>query len=120
MFIKIALDDLSPVALVLGRTALGALVLLPVALARGALIPARRHLGTLALIAAVQIAGPFLLIAAGETKISSSLAGVLLPPAPILTSLLPGAFVPSPRPPGIRPLRLPPRLRGVVAPFRPD
>src|SRR3954453_23425423 len=97
MFIKIALDDLSPVALVLGRTALGAFVLLPVALARGALVPARRHLGTLALVAAVQIAGPFLLIAAGETKISSSLAGILVASAPIWTSLLAVAFVPSER-----------------------
>jgi drug/metabolite transporter (DMT)-like permease len=97
MFIKIALDDLSPVALVFGRTALGALVLAPVAIARGALAPARRHLGTLAFVAAVQIAGPFLLIAAGETKISSSLAGILVASAPIWTSLLAVAFVPSER-----------------------
>jgi drug/metabolite transporter (DMT)-like permease len=101
MFIKIALDDLSPVALVFGRTALGALVLAPVAIRSGALGPARRHLPTLALIAAVQIAAPFLLIAEGETKISSSLAGILVASAPIWTSLLAVAFVPSERLQGI-------------------
>jgi drug/metabolite transporter (DMT)-like permease len=117
MFIKIALDDLSPVALVLGRTALGAIVLLPVALSRGALIPARRHLGTLTLVAAVQIAGPFLLIAAGETRISSSLAGILVASAPIWTSLLAVAFVPSERLQGIGLVGIAIGIVGVVALF---
>jgi drug/metabolite transporter (DMT)-like permease len=97
MFIKVALDDLSPVALVFVRTALGALVLAPIAAHRGAFAPARRHLGTLALIAAVQIAGPFVLIAAGEQSIPSSLAGILVASAPIWTAILAGAFVPEER-----------------------
>src|SRR3954470_17620372 len=117
MFIKIALDDLSPVALVLGRTALGAIVLLPVALARGALVPARRHLDTLTLVAAVQIAGPFLLIAAGETKISSSLAGILVASAPIWTSLLAVAFVPSERLQGTGLIGVGVGIIGVIALF---
>src|SRR4051794_40987936 len=97
LFIKIALDDLSPVVLVFARTALGAIVLAPVALRRGAFAPARRHLGTLAFIAAVQIAGPFLLIAAGEQSIPSSLAGILVASAPIWTAILAAAFVPDER-----------------------
>jgi len=97
LFIKVALDDLSPVALVWVRTALGALVLAPVALQRGAFAPARRHLGTLAFIAAFQIAGPFLLIAVGEQHISSSLAGILVASAPIWTALLAAGFVPEER-----------------------
>src|SRR3954447_20181168 len=97
LFIKIALDDLSPVALVFVRTALGALVLAPVAVRRGAFAPARAHLGTLAFIAAVQIAGPFLLIAAGEQSIPSSLAGILVASAPIWTAILAAAFVPDER-----------------------
>jgi drug/metabolite transporter (DMT)-like permease len=97
LFIKIALDDLSPVALVFVRTALGALVLAPVALRRGAFAAARRHLGTLALVAAIQIAGPFVLIAAGEQSIPSSLAGILVASAPIWTAILAGAFVPEER-----------------------
>src|SRR5256885_499759 len=97
LFIKVALDDLSPVALVFVRTALGALVLAPVAARRGAFAAARRHLGTLALVAAIQIAGPFLLIAAGEQSIPSSLAGILVASPPIWTALLARAFVPSER-----------------------
>src|SRR4051794_20296039 len=102
LFIKVALDDLSPVALVFVRCALGALVLIPVALRRGAFAAARAHLGTLALIAAVQIGGPFLLIAAGEQSIPSSLAGILVAPAPIWAAILAPAFVPQARPPPLR------------------
>src|SRR3954463_3815859 len=94
LFIKVALDDLSPVALVFVRTALGALVLVPVAVRRGAFAPARTHLGALAFVAAVQIAGPFLLIAAGEQSIPSSLAGILVAAAPIWIAILAGLFVP--------------------------
>jgi drug/metabolite transporter (DMT)-like permease len=117
MFIKIALDDLSPVAVVVARTALGAIVLLPVAISRGALIPARRHLGTLALVAAVQIAGPFLLIAAGETKVSSSLAAILVASASIWTALLAAAFVPSERLQGVGLVGIAIGIVGVVALF---
>src|SRR5258705_11384976 len=95
LFIKVALDDLSPVALVFVRAALGALVLAPVAVRRGAFAPARAHLGTLAFIAAVQITGPFLLIAAGGQAIPSALAGILVASAPVWTGSLARAFVPE-------------------------
>src|SRR5438270_5011603 len=97
LFIKIALEDLTPAAVVFARTALGALVLTPVALRRGAFAAARPHLGALALVAAIQITGLFLLIAAGERSIPSSLAGILVASAPIWTALLAGAFVPAER-----------------------
>jgi len=97
LFIKIALGDLSPVAIVFARTALGAVVLTPVALRRGAFAIARRHLGALALVAAIQITGPFLLISAGEQSIPSSLAGILVASAPIWIALLAGLFMPSER-----------------------
>jgi drug/metabolite transporter (DMT)-like permease len=96
-FIKIALEDVSPTFLVAVRIVLGAAVLLPIALARGALGPARRHLGPLALVAAVQTVAPFLLIAIGETRIPSALAGILVASAPIFTTLLAAAFVPAER-----------------------
>jgi len=95
--IKVALEDVSPAFLVAVRIALGAAVLAPFAAARGAFAPARRHLGTLALVAAVQTVGPFLLIAVGETRIPSALAGILVASAPIFTALLAAAFVPAER-----------------------
>src|SRR3954468_11735987 len=117
MFIKIALDDVSPVALVFVRAALGAVVLAPVAVARGALPAARRRLGSLGAGAAGQIAGPFLLIAAGETRISSSLAGILVASAPIWTSLLAVAFVPSERLQGTGLIGVGVGIVGVIALF---
>ena len=88
LFIKIGLDDLSPAGVVFVRTALGAAVLLPLALKRSALRGVGEHAGAIAVLAAVQIAGPFLLISFGEQEISSSLAGILVASAPIFTALL--------------------------------
>lgn len=88
LFIEIGLDDLSPAGVVFARTALGALVLLPFAIRRGALSGLRGRVGALFVLAAVQIAGPFLLISAGQQEISSSLAGILVASAPIFTALI--------------------------------
>jgi drug/metabolite transporter (DMT)-like permease len=89
MFIEISLDGgLSSTFLVFARTALGALVLAPVALSRGAFGPARRHLPTLAFIALVQITGPFLLITVGQHHVTSSMAGILIASAPIFTTII--------------------------------
>ena len=88
MFIKIGLRDLSPEMVVFARTALAALVLLPLALSRGAFRGVAERLPQVFVLAAVQVAGPFLLIAAGEQSITSSLAGILVASAPIFTALL--------------------------------
>jgi drug/metabolite transporter (DMT)-like permease len=92
MFIKIGLDDLSPAGVVFVRTALAALVLAPLALRRDALRGLRPLLGPLTVLAAIQVAAPFLLISYGELHISSSLAGILVASAPIFTALLAPAF----------------------------
>jgi drug/metabolite transporter (DMT)-like permease len=98
MFIKLALDGgLSDTFIVFARTALGALVLAPVALRRGAFHAARRHAGWLVLIAVVQIVAPFLLITAGEHHVASSLAGILVASAPIFTALIAMAVVQTER-----------------------
>ena len=88
LFIKIGLEDFSPAMVVFLRTLLAALVLAPLALHRGALRGLRPLLGPIVVLAAVQVAVPFLLISWGEEEISSSLAGILVASAPILTALL--------------------------------
>jgi len=89
MFIKIGLDDGLPApAIVFWRTALAALVLLPVALRLGAARELRSRFVPVALLALVQVAAPFLLITFGERHISSSLTGILVATAPIFTFLL--------------------------------
>src|SRR4051794_10269705 len=88
LFIAIGLRDLSPGMVAFLRIALAAAVLIPVAAAQGALSGARRYAGWLVLVGAVQVAGPFILIAAGEEEISSSLAGILVAAAPRWTAVL--------------------------------
>jgi drug/metabolite transporter (DMT)-like permease len=88
LFIKLGLEDLSPAMVVLLRTLLAALVLAPLALRRGALAGLGRRWTAVFVMAAIQVAGPFLLISWGEEEISSSLAGILVASAPILTALI--------------------------------
>jgi drug/metabolite transporter (DMT)-like permease len=87
LFIKIGLDDLSPAGVVFSRTALAALVLLPFAIKSGGMAPLWRRAPGVFALAAVQVAGPFLLISAGEQHIPSSLAGILVASAPIFTAI---------------------------------
>jgi len=88
LLIKIGVRDFSPAMVVLIRVLFGALVLIPVAMSRGALAGGRERLGWLVLVALAQVAAPFLLIAIGEQHISSALAGILVASAPIWTALL--------------------------------
>jgi drug/metabolite transporter (DMT)-like permease len=92
LFIKVALEDVfSPWSIVSIRTALAALVLVPLAASMGVLGSLRGRLGPVVVLALVQVAGPLTLIGLGEERISSSLTGILVASAPIFTFLL--AFV---------------------------
>jgi drug/metabolite transporter (DMT)-like permease len=86
--IKLAIADLSPVFVVAGRGLIAALVLLPVAAARGTLGALRARLGMVSVIAVVHIIGPFLLITYGEQHITSSLTGLLIAVEPVAIALL--------------------------------
>jgi drug/metabolite transporter (DMT)-like permease len=89
MFIKVAIDGgLSDTFIVFARTLLGAAILAPVMVSRGALPAVRRRLGWLVVIALMQIVAPFLLITIGEHHVASSLAGILVASAPIWTALI--------------------------------
>ncbi|MEY2516610.1 MAG: hypothetical protein QOJ89_3968 [bacterium] len=89
LFIKVALDDgVPPVFVVWSRIALGAAVLVAIALRSGVLDGVRGYLPQIAFMALVQVVGPFLLITLGERDIASSLAGILVASAPIFTALL--------------------------------
>ena len=88
MLIKIGIRDFSPGMVAFLRVALAAAVLLALAGRRGSLGGFSGVIGTVAVLALVQVAGPFLLIAAGEQEISSSLAGILVTSTPLFTALL--------------------------------
>jgi len=89
LLIKIGVRDLSPVLVAWGRIALAAAVLVPLAARSGALTAARGNgVAWLALVGAIQVAIPFVLIAAAEQEIASGLAGILVASAPLFTALL--------------------------------
>jgi drug/metabolite transporter (DMT)-like permease len=88
MLIKVAAEDLSEAAIVFLRTLLGAAVVAPLALRAGTLPALRGHVRWLLVVAAVQMAAPFVLITFGERWVSSSLTGILVASAPVFTALL--------------------------------
>ncbi|HEX7473006.1 MAG TPA: DMT family transporter [Candidatus Limnocylindrales bacterium] len=84
LFIRIAVDEISPAMLVFVRTGIGATILLPIALLRVDLRPALRRWRWLVAFAAVEIAGPWVLLGSAEQHISSSLAGLLVAGVPLV------------------------------------
>ena len=102
LFIKVALDDgLDPIFIVFARIALGAAVLVPIAIRQGAMGAIRGRWGAIAFMAIVQVVVPFLLITYGEQHIASSLAGILVASAPIFTALIAARFDAEERPRGV-------------------
>lgn len=84
LLIKVAVQDLSPVMLVFCRTAIGAAVLLPVAVFRGDLAPLRARWAALGAYTVIELAVPWLLLSTAEQKLSSSLAGLLVAAVPLV------------------------------------
>lgn len=117
LLIKVAVAEVEPALLVCVRLGLAAIVLLPVALASGALPQARHRWRRLLVVAVVGMAAPFLLIAYGEQHITSSLAALLIASDPLFIVLLALRFDPSERASGTRLLGLVLGLAGVAALF---
>jgi drug/metabolite transporter (DMT)-like permease len=116
LLIKVAVDDgLPPVFVTWARVVLGAAVLLWLARRAGVLGTLRGRARWLAVVAAVEIAVPFTLIAYGEQHVSSSLAAIVIAAAPLFVVLLALRFDPSERAGGLRLTGLLLGLAGVVA-----
>src|SRR5947208_2836236 len=88
LFIKIAVTELSPASLVLFRTAIGTVLLLPLAAARKDLAPVLKHWKWILIYTAAEVAAPWLLLSDAEQRISSSLAGLLLAATPSFGAIL--------------------------------
>ena len=91
-FIKLALAEVPPIGVAWGRIALGAVFLLPVAWKRGSLGQIRAHKGAVCAFAFCELIGPFVLIALGESWVSSSLTGILIATVPLIMILLAPLF----------------------------
>ncbi|MGA2765403.1 MAG: DMT family transporter [Spirochaetia bacterium] len=92
LLIRVAVNEISPFVLVFARTAVGALIVLPIALARGGLRGIGRKWVPLLVFAAAEIGGPWLFLSSAEQSISSSLAGLLVSCVPLLGILIAPLF----------------------------
>ncbi len=88
LLIKIAVAELTPATLVLLRTTVAGLILVPLAVARGdlrALLPRWRWVVAYTI---VEVAAPWILLSDAEQRITSSLAGLLIAGVPLVGALL--------------------------------
>lgn len=88
LLIKIAVEGLSAPVLVFARTAVGALVLIPLTMRRAAWAPVLAHWKPVAVFALFEIIAAWLLLSDAERHISSSLTGLLIAASPIVAALL--------------------------------
>src|SRR3954470_10798071 len=83
LLIKVAVDELSPAQIVLARTGIAALILLPLALTQGAVRPVLREWRWLLVFTVVEIAIPWVLLGSAETRLPSSTTGLLVAAVPL-------------------------------------
>lgn len=88
LLIRVAVASIDPLVVAFGRTLIGALILLPVALHRKALAPAFRHWPALLAFTLVEISGPWLLIGHAETRLNSSTTGLLIAMVPLMAAVI--------------------------------
>jgi len=88
LFIKIAVGELTPATLVFLRSAIGASLLLPIAVARKDLSPLRRQWKWILGYTFVEVAAPWFLLSDAERRISSSLTGLLIAAVPSIGAVL--------------------------------
>lgn len=91
LFIKFALTDFTPATLVLLRTSIAALILVPIAISRGEMRLALKSFHWVLAFALVEIAIPWLLLNDAETRISSGLGALMIATTPLMGTLI-GAF----------------------------
>jgi drug/metabolite transporter (DMT)-like permease len=115
LFIKIAVEEISPSLVAWSRLTLAAIVLLPLAWKLGALRGLGSRWRILTAFAAVEMAVPWPLLGFGEIHVSSSLAAILVATVPLFVALIATRFDHSERPTATRLVGMLIGLVGVVA-----
>ena len=88
LMIKVAVEEVSVPVLVLARTAVGAAVLLPLALSRKAWVAIRKHWKPLLAFAFFEIIAAWWLLSDAERYLTSSMTGLLIAASPIIAAVL--------------------------------
>ena len=92
LFIKVAVTELTPEMLVLSRSLLAAVILLPLAAWRRELAPVLRRWRPLAAFAVVEIVLPWYFLGSAETSLPSSTTGLLLAAVPLAAKIFSDAI----------------------------
>jgi drug/metabolite transporter (DMT)-like permease len=88
LFIKIAVQEISPFDVAWGRITLAALILLPIAWRRGALHGLGAHKAAILAFALVEFTIPFSVISMGERWIPSSVTAILIATVPLIIAII--------------------------------
>jgi drug/metabolite transporter (DMT)-like permease len=88
LFIRIAVAEVSPAVLVFCRTGVGALILVPIALARSDLRRVFQRWRWVAAFAAIEMGGPWVLLGSAEQHVTSALAGLLVAGVPLVGTIV--------------------------------
>ncbi|EHB50456.1 protein of unknown function DUF6 transmembrane [Mycolicibacterium rhodesiae JS60] len=88
LLIKVAVDEVSVPVLVFTRSAVGAVLLLPLAVSRENRMLLRRHWKAVAGFAFFEMIAAWLLLSDAERHLTSSLTGLLIAAAPIIAAVL--------------------------------
>jgi drug/metabolite transporter (DMT)-like permease len=88
LLIKVAVEVFTPASLVFLRTGMAALILLPIALARGEIRPVLARWRPLLVFTVAELAIPWLLLSNAERRLTSSLSGLLIATVPLVGALL--------------------------------
>jgi drug/metabolite transporter (DMT)-like permease len=92
LLIKVAVAELDPAMVVLGRCALGALILLPLALARRQVLVVLKRWRPLLAYTVIEIVIPWFFLSSAEQKLPSSTAGLLIAAVPLVGVAVAVAF----------------------------
>src|SRR6476659_7533138 len=88
LMIRVAVRELAPVTMVFLRTGIAAALLLPLAARRGELRPLIACWRPLLAYTAIEVALPWYLLGHAETKLTSSLTGLLIAAVPLIVALI--------------------------------
>ena len=91
LLIRVAVDEISPPAVVLVRVGVATVLLVPLCMVKGTratLLPAFRRWRPLVVYTVVEIAVPWLLLTHAETRVTSSLAGILVAATALVAAVL--------------------------------
>lgn len=88
LFIKEAVDSIAPAGVVSFRTLGAAVILLPIAAYQGAIRPALAKWPWILAFAAIELAGPFMLLSHAEQTLPSGLTGLLVSTVPLVAAVI--------------------------------